>query len=119
MRKRDFLKKQAVKKNSPQMWNDYKKVRNHVNASIRVARTNFFNESIQKHSGNLKETWKVINSSLGGNSKVTVINELVYDGKKSLTEKQNIAEQMNNHFFTIGSKLVSGIPDTAFQPEDF
>ena len=50
---------------------------------------------------------------------MTVINELVYDGKKSLTEKQNIAEQMNNHFFTIGSKLVSGIPDTAFQPEDF
>ena len=100
------------------MWNDYKKVRNDVKASIRVARTNVFNDSIKKHSGNLKETWKVINSSLRSNSKATVINELFYEGKKSFTEKQDIAEQMSNHFFTLGSQLVSGIPDTAFQPED-
>ena len=60
---------------------DYKKARNDVNASIRIARTNFFNESIKKHSGNLKETWMVRNSSLGRNSKVTFINELVYEGK--------------------------------------
>ena len=118
MRKRDFLKKQAVMQNSHQMWNDYKKARNDVNASIREARTNFFNWSIKKRSGNLKETWKVINSSLGRNSKVTVINELVYEGK-DFTEKQDIAEQMNNHFCSLGSKLASGIPDTAFQPEDF
>ena len=118
MRKRDFLKKQAVKQNSHQMWNDYKKARNDVNASVREARTNFFNESIKKHSGNLKETWKVINSSLGRNCKVTVINELVYEGK-DFTEKQDIAEQKNNHFCSLGSKLASGIPDTAFQPEDF
>ena len=112
MRERDFLKRQAVKQNSHQMWNDYKKERNDVNASVREARTNFFNESIKKHSGNLKETWKVINC------KVTVINELVYEGK-DFTEKQDIAEQMNNHFCSPGSKLASGIPDTALQPEDF
>ena len=37
MRKRDFLKNQAVKQNSQQAWNDYKKARNEVNASIREA----------------------------------------------------------------------------------
>ena len=26
---------------------------------------------------------------------------------------------MNNHFCSLGSKLASGIPDTAFQPEHF
>ena len=26
---------------------------------------------------------------------------------------------MNNHFCSLGSKLASGIPDTAFQPEDY
>ena len=26
---------------------------------------------------------------------------------------------MINHFCSLGSKLASGIPDTAFQPEDF
>ena len=49
---------------------------------------------------------------------MTVINELVYEGN-DFTEKQDIAEQMNNHFCSLGSKPASGIPDTAFQPEDF
>ena len=97
MRKRDFLKNQAVKQNSHQAWNDYKKARNEVNASIREARATFFNDSIKKHSGNLKETWNVINSSLGRKPKMTVINELVYEGK-DFVQKQDIAEQMNNHF---------------------
>ena len=97
MRKRDFLKNQAVKQNSHQAWNDYKKARNEVNASIREARVTFFNDSIKKHSGNLKETWNVINSSLVRKPKMTVINELVYEGK-DFVQKQDIAEQMNNHF---------------------
>ena len=58
IRKRYFLKKQAVKQNSRQAWNDYKKARNEVTAIIREARANFFNDSIKKDSGSLKETWK-------------------------------------------------------------
>ena len=34
----------------------------------------------KKHSGDLKETWNVINSSLGHKPKMTDINELVYEG---------------------------------------
>lgn len=49
---------------------------------------------------------------------MTVINELVYEGN-DFTEKQDIAKQMNNHFCTLASKLASGIPDTAFQLEEF
>ena len=118
MRKRDFLKNQAVKKNPHQAWNVYKKARNGVNATIREARANFFNDSFKKHSGNLKETSNVINSSSGRKPKMTVINELVYESK-DFVQKQDIAEQMNNHFCSLGSKLASGIRDTASQPEDF
>ena len=96
MRKRDFLKNQAVKQNSHQAYNG-KKARNEVNASIREVRANFFNDSIKKHSCNLKETWNVINSSLGRKPEMTVINEVVYKGK-DFVQKQDIAEQMNNHF---------------------
>ena len=96
MRKRDFFKNQAVKQNSHQAQNG-KKARNEVNASIREAWDNFFNDSIKKHSGNLKETWNVMNSSLGRKPEMTVINALVYKGK-DFVQKQDIAEQMNNHF---------------------
>ena len=110
MRKRDFLKNNV--------WNGYKKPRNEVNASIREARATYFNDSIKKHSGNLKETWNVINSSLGRKPKMTVINELIDKGKV-LVQKEDIAEQMNNHFCSLGSKLASCIPDTASQPRIF
>ena len=99
-----LLKNQAVKQNSHQAWNDYKKARNEVNASIREARVTYFNDSIKKHSGNLKETWNVINSSLGDKPKMTVINELIDEGKV-FVQKEDIAEQMNNHFCSLGSKL--------------
>ncbi|KAK2546822.1 hypothetical protein P5673_033452, partial [Acropora cervicornis] len=81
-------------------------------------RVTYFNDSIKKHSGNLKETWNVINSSLGRKPKMTVINELIDEGKV-FVQKEDIAEQMNNHFCSLGSKLSSCIPDTASQPEDF
>ena len=66
----------------------------------------------------MKETSNVINSSLGRKHKMTVINELVYEGK-DFVQKQDIAEQMNNRFCSLGSKLASSIPDTASQPEDY
>ena len=66
----------------------------------------------------MKETWNVINSSLGRKPKMTVINELI-DEDKVFVQKEDIAEQMNSHFCSLGSKLASCIPDTASQPEDF
>ena len=38
-----------------------------------------------------------MNSSLGRKPEMTVINVLVYKGK-DFVQKQDIAEQMNNHF---------------------
>ena len=40
-------------------------------------------------------------------------------GAEGFVQKEDIAEQMNNHFCSLGSKLASGIPDTASQPKDF
>ena len=76
MRQRDYLKKQAVKLNLEQNWREYKEARNEVTACIREAKASYFNEGIKANSGNSKETWKIINKSLGRKSKTTVINQL-------------------------------------------
>ena len=121
MRKPDFLQKQAVKQNSYQAWNDYKKARNEVNVSIKEARANFFKDNIKKQSDNLKETWKVIISSLGRKPKTTVIKLMNSFMRAKILHKSKIyiTEQMNNHFCPLGSKEASGFPDTVLQPEDF
>ena len=46
------------------------------------------------------------------------VNKLIDEGK-DFVQKEDIAEQMNNHFCSLGSKLASCIPGTASQPEDF
>ena len=48
----------------------------------------------------------------------TFINELIDEGKV-FVQKEDIAQQMNSHFCSLGSRLASCIPDTASQPEDF
>ena len=64
---------------------------NLVDSLLREARVTFFNDSIKKHSSNLKETRNVINSSLGRKPKMTVINELIDEGKV-FVQKEDIAE---------------------------
>ena len=56
MRKPNSFKRQAIKQNSNQAWNNYEKAKNEVNDSIREVRANFFNDSIKKYGGNWKET---------------------------------------------------------------
>ena len=49
--------------------------------------------------------WSVLKSQrtgVGRKPKMTVINELVYEGKDFI-QKQDISEQMNNHFCSLGS----------------
>ena len=46
--------------------------------------------------------------------KMKNVNKLIDEGK-DFVQKEDIAEQMNNHFCSLGSKLASGIPDTASQ----
>ena len=61
---------------------------NEVNIALRAAKSNYFNYGIQENSGNIGETWKIINSALGRNTKTTLINELSCGGQ-SYTERSS------------------------------
>ena len=49
----------------------------------------------------------------------TLIDHIFTNKPDIITNHGVLHEQMNNHFCSLGSKLASGIPDTASQPEDF
>ena len=53
-----------------------------------------------------KKTWKLINSLLGKNAKSNNVNELLIDGI-SVSDPTFIAEELNDYFISIGSKLAS------------
>lgn len=43
--------------------------------TIRAVKSKYFNKGIYENSGNVRETWKVINSMLGRNTTTTLISE--------------------------------------------
>ena len=85
---------------------------------MKAAKSNYFKKGIQESSGNVRETWKLINSTLGRKTKTTLINELSRGGQ-IYTDKKEIADEMNLHFCTLGEKLAKNIPVTGTLTEQY
>ena len=73
MNKRDNLKRVAVRKKNSQAWVNYKKARNSVNNAIKTTKAAYYNAQFDKHSGNPKETWKLIREIQGKTKKAVTI----------------------------------------------
>ena len=66
--------KQSTK--DPQDWQEYKKLRNIINREIDKAKKDYFMHKISEAKNDVKATWKVLNSTLGRQSKTTSIQQL-------------------------------------------
>ena len=109
MNKRDNLKRVAVRSKNSQAWVDYKKARNSVNNAIKTTKAAYYNAQFDKHSGNPKETWKVIREIQGKTKKAATIGQINTNGMNKTTAEnpQDIANILNTHFIEIGPKLAS------------
>ena len=114
---RDYLKKKAIKLNSPAFYNSYKKCKNQVTERIRNAKTQYFKTNLEK-SKNSKESWELINKLLNKNQKRTTINNLKA-GSENIRGEENISNAFNNFFVEIGPKLVANIPPSDTDPIEY
>ena len=107
MRDRDYHHRKAIKANSEYHWSLYKKTKTSVNKQVKKCKTDYYQELINKDKGNSSALWKTINqiTSCKSTSPVTCIEA---DGV-SYTDSKSIAEVLNNHFPSIGFKLVTKI----------
>ena len=107
---RDRLKKQAIRSKSPMLMAACKQMRNSIQLKIQLKRIYFANK-IALLKGDIKGTWKTINSVLIGKSKTTNITSLDIEGKR-ICDNKNIAESLNQFFCNIGINLSKDIPNT-------
>ena len=56
-----------------------------------------------------KKSWSLINNLLGKNSKSTIINEIRTDSNVILTDRNLIANNLNDYFVNIGPSLALGV----------
>ena len=73
MRQRDYLKKSEGKTNNELDWLNYRNTRNKVNIAVKAAKSNYFKKGSQEGCGNVRETWKLGNSTLGRSAVARVI----------------------------------------------
>ena len=111
MHKRDFLKRNHSKTNDPKSWEDYKKARNDVNSSIKLAKRRYFTDNLEANTKDPRKTWKLINELQNRQRKVTNISEIKVDNR-SLSSAPEITEAFNSHFANIGQELACEISET-------
>ena len=98
----------------------FKKYRNMLTAVIRVAKEKYYKSKLTHQSGDIRKTWETINHLMGKNkSKLPSSMEF---NDKTISDNSKIAEEFNNYFSNIASKLASEIspptvPFDSFLPE--
>lgn len=75
--------------------------------TIRAVKSKYFTKGIYENSGNVRETWKVINSILGRNTTTTLISEfsLFFFFVKHILTKKVKAVKINQHFCLLGENI--------------
>ena len=109
---RDRLKKLAVRSKSKILMEAYRQTRNKVNKLNTDLKREFFTNKIASEKGDLRNTWKTINTVLNKKSKTTQIAALQVDGRQ-VYDNDSIAESMNRFFCSIGNTLSDKIPKTS------
>ena len=82
----------------------------HVNQLIRVAKTDYYQREFEKFKGDIKKTWRMINSILNRNRKVNNFPSYIIGPNGKITDKQLIVNELNNYFCNIGQVLANKIP---------
>ena len=119
MRRRDFLKKKAVKTGSKHFHDAYKRTRNDLNRLIiKNTKAMYFTNTLNDCDNNPKKMWKTINKLTNKQSKTTVISEIRNDNQ-NLTKKHEIADALNSHFNEVASRLVNNMPQSSRTPESY
>ena len=115
MQSRDLLLKRATKSANEDDWLIYRQKRNRVNKLIFKTKKIYYEDKLNKHSGDVKRTWKTINEIRGKKSKNTLINEIKTASSEVHVDSKRIANALNFHFTNIAAKLASELQNKEYQ----
>ena len=107
-KRKHVLYRKYLKSRSVACENAYKRCRNDLSNLIREKKREYYHMRFANVQGNMKETWNVINQTLNRNTFKTIARELEINGN-TITDEQEIVNEFNNHFTSIGMKLSESI----------
>ena len=115
---RNSLKKEAIRTQDKENWATYKRIRNSATKLSAEAKAEFYQTRLESNAKNPKEIWKTINNLLSRKDSKSTINEMTFDNKK-ISDHQEIANRLNEHFASVGTRLASKLPEDSKHFEDY
>ena len=106
---RDICLKIARRTNEADDWNNYRAAMNKAIATIRSVKKEFFYNALEDNKDNPSEIWKTIKTLTGPGKNRRDINSINI-GESVIDDKEQMAQQLNSHFFIITDKLRSTLP---------
>jgi hypothetical protein len=100
----------------------YTTYKNTLETTIKKAKDDYYNRKFDECKGNTKETWNILGKLLNRDSakknKTNLPTNLISNGNV-ISDKEEMANELNNFFSNIGRVTSDGIPPSAASYEDF
>ena len=110
IRKKNQLFQKYLKTKNSLVSSEYKAYRNTLNRTINGAKRMHYHELLKDNKGDSTKIWKIVNELASIKTKARVDpTELITDNGKILTNSDEIAESLNEHFVNIGPKMAESI----------
>ena len=115
-KKHDMLRKwkKSINRHQPsgntKQYEDYKQYRRHLKSIIKWAKASYYNKQFENHEGDLKKTWKLINTIRGKTTRS--IKPLFIIDNQTVTDRRIIADKFNKYFGSIASEMNSSVTET-------
>ena len=111
IRRKNRLYKKFLRKPVEENKETYRKYRNRLNYTLRLAKQNHFSNLLEQEKSNMRNTWKILNSIIRPNSSKKFSEKFV-SGNEVYTCPNKIASKFNDYFANIGPKLAFTIRHT-------
>ena len=110
IRKKNQLFQKYLKTKNSLVSSEYKAYRNTLNRTINGAKRMHYHELLKDNKGDSNKIWKIVNELASIKTKARVDpTELITENGKILTNSDEIAESLNEHFVNIGPKMAESI----------
>ena len=110
-----MLYKYVLNSRSKQSEDKYKTYKNKLTSILRKCEKIYNTKRLELNKGNLKETWKLLNSIINTKKKTMQVGNEFENKGESITGDEHIANWFNNYFVNVGPSLADNIPATDTQ----
>ena len=111
IRRKNRLYKKFLRKPTEENTETYRKYRNRLNYTLRLAKQNHFSNLLEQEKNNMRNTWKILNSIIRPNCSKQFSEKFV-SGNEVYTYPNKIGSKFNDYFANISPKLASTIKHT-------